>query len=379
MGIKDFTKVFPNQGTVAFKHIKNSTIAIDASVELYRTSLGMKSVSALTDQSGKSTVHINTLLANIIKYQQHKINQIWVFDFDSESDKSAEFHNPLKIQELQKRKLAKEKAQKALRELEKEEDLFSESEIEESAEEKSEDEESEEESEKEKKKKEIPKKGPSKESLEKRTFSLNKDIVNDLKFILNCFGIKWLEAPYGYESEQICACLTKLSEELSDHENMHLSPQLVEKLKSDYAWSQDADTLIFGAKALIKKNIKDKKYYLYQLDKIIDSIPKPNAGMDDLIKIGVILGCDFAKKSPGIGAKTVLKKYKNITLSEDQEKAVKLFKKAGPDLSGVIIHNIDEQPFEDIKKANILIEWLENKSFSKSRVKKQISKVIKDL
>jgi polyhydroxyalkanoate synthesis regulator phasin len=346
MGIQSFTKVFKNEGVITFKTLKNTSICIDASVELYRASLGMKSINALTSSNGKATIHINTLLANMIKYQQHNITQIWVFDHDSTSDESKEFHNPLKIQELQKRKCAKEKAKKAIAKLTDEEDLFSDESCEEPA------------------PKAQAKKKPTKESLEKRTFSLSKDIVNDIKLILNCLDIQWIESPAGYESEQICACLTQDNQLTQDNPN----------LKSDYVLSQDADTLAFGARALIKKNIKDKKYYLYQLDKIIE--PLGTNGLDSLRKISVILGCDFSKKTPKIGAKTVLKKYKDTKLTEEQENAVKLFKKQCPASDTIVVNNTNKIPFTDTKKATTLVEWLESLGFSKSRIKTQLNKVL---
>lgn len=364
MGIKDFTHVFKNQGAITFKHLKNNTIAIDASIELYRTSLGMSSIRALTDHDGKSTVHINTLLANIIKYQQNHIKQIWVFDYESQPNE--QFHNPLKMGELQKRKKAKDKAIAELRERKTKDeldegDLFSDDENVEINDE--------------------VKVQTSVESLEKRSFSLSKDAVNDLKFILNCFDIMWLESPFGYESEQVCAALTNIDlENPNDHKNMHLTTQIAEKLKADYVWSQDADTLMFGAKALIRKNMKPgmKKtadYYVYYLDKVLEGISN-EATIDDLIKIGVILGCDFAKKTPKIGAKTVLKKYKNVELTEEQKNAVKFFKTRSPDMSEIVIWNHDKTPFSDAKKAGILVTWLESKAFSKARVQNQIAKVI---
>lgn len=345
MGIKNFTTTFSHSGVVTFKSLKNNTICIDSSIELYRTSLGMKSISSLTDSAGKSTIHINILLANIIKYHQYKIKQIWVFDHDSEADKSKEFHNPMKVKELEKRRCAKEKAKKAIQKIDEESELFSESECE-----------SDNEKEKEKKKE------PTRESLEKRTFSLNKDVINDLKFMLNCLNIIWIDSPSGYESEQICACLTNQPNDFA--------------YRADHALSQDADTIVFGAKSLIKKNIKDKKYYRYELDEILKKLPKNHQTIQDLQKIGVILGCDFAPKTPGIGAKTVLKKYQNIELTKEQLKAIEEFQKPCPDMNSIEFVNSDLVPFSDMSKINILIDWLENKSFSRARVKKQFSKII---
>jgi hypothetical protein len=47
-----------------------------------------------------------------------------------------------------------------------------------------------------------------------------------------------------------------------------------------------------------------------------------------LIKIGLILGTDFAPKTPRIGPKTVLNKFRKTELSDEQTKALnEVFKK----------------------------------------------------
>ena len=348
MGIRDFAKVFAPEKQVKFGDIKNSTIAIDAYLEMYRTSLGMSSVTALTDSNGCSTVHINILLANMITYQQNKICQIWVFDHDSNADNTLEFHNPLKMKELERRKSAKIKAKKAIDELDEEAYLFGDDDH------------------KDDQKDQVQmldtKSKPSKESLEKRCFTLNQNVINDLKFMLACLDITWFNSPAGYESEQICACLTQLPAKSI--------------YRADHVLSQDTDALVFGAKTLIKKNIKDKKYYIYYLDQILEKIPESNQEIDDLIKIAIILGCDFAKKTPQVGPKRVFKKYKDVILTEEQLEAFKLFKKPCPKLDQITYYNQNEIPFQNMEKINILIDWLVRKNFNRIRVTEQLAKVV---
>ena len=347
MGIHDFTKVFQHNGEIKFNELKNKTISIDASVELYRSSLGMKNINTLTDKNGNSTIFINVILSNIIRYEKNKINQIWVFDFDPNKSINKEFHNPLKIDELLKRKEKKEKAIKEikmLKEKSEEDELFSDDDDDE---------------EEENKQSNIDKIHVQ----EKRCFSINKYMINDLKFILNCLDICWIEAPETYESEHICGCLTQ-----DLYNNM-----------ADLVLSTDMDSLIYGAKSVIKKNTRDKKYYLYDLNTIL---VKNDLTIDDLRKISIILGCDFSPKTPRIGPKTVLKKFKDIELTEKQQDAFKHFSCECPSINNLDWHNkISEiEPYKNLEKINILLDWLEKeKSFNRNRIKKQFAKIIPNL
>lgn len=102
MGIKDFSKTFEAVRVVKWKDLKNKTVAIDAMTEIYRAALGAQSTHTLTDRDGNPTIHLSVLLANIVEMQSNGIKQIWVFDHDAEADANASFHNPNKINELEK-------------------------------------------------------------------------------------------------------------------------------------------------------------------------------------------------------------------------------------------------------------------------------------
>ena len=121
----------------------------------------------------------------------------------------------------------------------------------------------------------------------------------------------------------------------------------------------DFDVLVFGANKLVTK--KSKKMYLYNLPDILD---QHKICFKDFIKIGVILGCDFAPKTPKIGVKTVMKKYKAVELTSIQEQAYNYFLK-----------NYDKKICVEEKKNNIdnLIEFLVEKGFNK----KAISSIVK--
>ena len=140
--------------------------------------------------------------------------------------------------------------------------------------------------------------------LLKRTFTMTAKMINDVKYLLDEMGVLFINAPNGIEAEQYAAFL----------------------VKQNYGYavmSSDADTLLFGATRMIKRE-KGGKYSLYELNNILTKL---DVNMDTLIKIGVALGCDFAEKSKGVGVKTVLKKLKEdkIKFSEEQNKAMQLF------------------------------------------------------
>lgn len=339
MGIKDFTKVFTPQKEINFKDLKSKWVAIDSMYEIHRASRPFRTKTGSTNLialDGKITNHINTLLFSLIfKLQDADVNQCWVFDH------SLEGHNPNKQIEIEKRKICQEKATEKLeackkRELAKKQQVISDSE------------DSEEDN---KIKLEIAK-------YERGAFKLEGYFIEDLKFILDCLDIPWMEAPKKFEAEQLAAQLTRTT---------------IDGIKIDFVISPDSDTLLFNAKSMIKRGNKGKlnKYVLKDL------LEEHKLDQDSLIKIGVILGCDFAKKTKGVGAKTVLKKYKNIDLEEDQEQAIEFFKKIIPKKElDKLEWNQEGKPFKNKKKIKMLFDWIVNiKGFSKSSTEKKFAKL----
>ena len=345
MGIKGFSKVFNHKSIVKFKDLKGKTIGIDAMTEIYRAALGAKSVNLLTDKYGKPTLHISVILSNIIELKRQDVNQLWFFDYPNEEDIA---HNPEKINEILKRKKKKELAEKKLFDLDdSESDIDQKSDtISVSAKAVSD--------------KSVVDKSleAQKNSLEKQTFSLNKEMIQDIKFILNCLNINYVEAPAGYEGEQIASYLSATNQ-------------------IDAVYSSDTDPIAFGAKVLLRKNPRDKKIYEYTQKDIINQIKdqlESKTTLDDVRKICVILGTDFSPKTPKIGPKTVIKKFKDIELTIEQKKALDVFKKIPSD--NIKSNNINAQPFKNAK-IKLLLDWLvDERSFSKTRMIKLFSKVL---
>ena len=379
MGIQFFSKVFRPYNTIKLKELSGRTIAIDAMTEIYRAALGSKSVGMLTDKDGNNTMHINVIMANIIEMQKLGIKTIWVFDHVNSTEEK-QHHNPDKANELLKRKQRKDDAkeklleiknQEAQRVLEKppldtkskdqkykntnasstEEILLDDdlpnipSPISDKKEIELLDEEDKPKSTKDKK-----------DQLEKQTFTVDKALIDDVKLILNCFSIKYIESPAGFEAEQIASHLTMKGE-------------------CDGVYSGDTDPIAFGAKFHFRKSTKDKVIYCYSQEDILKQISqetKTSSSLNDIQKICVILGCDFAKKTPKIGPKTVIAKYKNVSLTDEQKKAMVVFNK---DIPSFEIINKDKIAFQD-HEASRLYSWLvEDKSFNPLRVKKWLDKI----
>jgi len=349
MGIKSFSKCFTPVRIVKIRDMTGQTIAIDAMTEIYRAALGAASVNTLTDQAGNPTLHINVILANIFEFHRQGVNQIWVFDYNG-------IHNTNKLEELEKRKKRRMDARKKLDDMlleETKEKLFSDNEDETSEQTES---------------TKQPDQGSdltkliSKDSLQKRLFTVSEEMINDIKLILNALNIRYVEAPRAFEGEAIAAYLTTNG-------------------TATAVYSGDVDPIPFGANILYKKNSFDKKIYEYTRTNILEQLTEAgieDADTDTLLKVCVALGSDFAEKTNGIGPKTVLKKLDSIELSEKQKSAIEHFKKR-PSPNEIVIQNADKTAFHDCKY-RLLLDWLcEEKNFSKTRMINLFYSVIPDM
>lgn len=345
MGIKGFSKVFEKSSKeIKITSIKDKSVAIDASIIMFKSCLGMNNISALTDTDGNPTIHINVIISKILNFKKHNIKQYWVFDYFESG-----YKNPNKALEHSKRKTIKDKSIKELKKLNDQKlknDLFSESD---------EDTDNEEISKKDDIQKQIYKQ-------EKMCFSINDIIVSDTKFILDCFNIPWCDSIKGIEAESVCSTLT----------NSGLC---------DYVYSTDTDAMAYGAKGLIRdiKISKKKALISYKLNDVLND---NNIDIHELRKIAVILGTDHAAKTKGIGIKTVLKKFKDIELSEEQLNAIKVFK-TPVEISKIKWNNKDDESQHELyydtpfikDNINKLLNWLKGKNFNIERIEKQIKKV----
>ena len=258
MGINGWFKVFGDSAmTRKEKDFKDKCLGIDVSYDIYRASLGMKNIKGLTDKNGVPTILLNTLLCNVVRYKKLGVKGL-VYVFDNPKP------NPHKVKEAKKRKIARKKA---------EEKLVKETQQE------------------------------MKQKLEKRTFTITDEMVEDVKKLLTLLGVAWIVAPEGYEAE-------------------HLGAELTINDIIDSFITSDSDTLLFGGKSMIrrvkKKGVKKISYEEYTLEEVMVDY---DLTREQLVHYGVVLGSDFADKTKGIGPGTILKKGLGVKLTKEQEKA----------------------------------------------------------
>ena len=70
MGVKNFSKIFAGV-EVKFAQLKNTSVAIDASILAYQSALCLRNISALTDADGNSTIHINVIISKCINFKKN--------------------------------------------------------------------------------------------------------------------------------------------------------------------------------------------------------------------------------------------------------------------------------------------------------------------
>jgi cell division protein FtsB len=358
MGIHGFTKVFPPKKEIKYTELKNKNIIIDARTEIYRAALGMKVSDSLTDSSGRPTTHINAILLGVIlKLKAHGANQYWVFDYNQKRKSGEDFHIQLKELELLKRNERKQKSREKLKDLKKQKQALEE--LAKSAECKRSDSElfssSDEDTQK-----DLACCITEIDKHEKKAFNLEKFYTDDTIFMLNMLDIPWLMCPSGFEAEQICAMATRNSN--------------IVGIKMDYVLTPDADAIPFGAARVIKRDIRKKKLFEYDTQELLD---EHKLSQDDIIKISLILGCDYAKKTPRIGEKTVLKKYKDVVLTDEQKIAFDAFKRelTKCELDEIELHNADVEAFTDFTKYTEMLDWLQlKKCFNRGRINTQFKK-----
>lgn len=283
MGIKNFFPLIGNGIPITLDYLKNRTIGLDMSFVLYMLSLSMKNTNSLSDKNGTSTVMLFQLLNYLINLKKRNINIVVIYDNPS--------CNTLKINEIKKRCESKQKI--------------------------------------------IEKKITSNKPIDKVSFKITKEIIEESIFILENLGIEYCVSPKDIEAEKLGAYLLEIK-------------------KIDYLITNDSDSLTFGSSNIIRQQkINNKKTYsLYNLDQILKNL---NITYFDFVKISVILGSDFCEKTKGIGIKTVLKKYNNIELTEEQKLAYNYFiSKVSFDLEDIVKPN---------KNIPAIIEYIRSKNF----------------
>ena len=299
MGIKDWYKLFADDA-VRFtdKDFKGKAVAVDVSGIIYKASLGMAHLHSLTDSDGNPTALLNVLLCNIVKYKKMGVTGL-IYVFDNPKP------TVIKGQEYKRRKAARDKAATKL-------------------------------------KKDV-KDGKTVDNLRKRLFSPTKQMIDDVKKMLTLMGVAWIVAPEEFEAEHLGAELSKAG--------------IVDLMVTD-----DSDTLLFGCKAIVRKNKKIKKNEIYTLATILE---KRKITYSSLVHLGVVMGSDFAPKTPRIGPASYFKKGFDAVLTSVQTAAKQYFLSECP----LNTKDINTSTIDKVK----LVKWLvDHKNFNTARVEKML-------
>lgn len=303
---------------IDFDDLKGKRLAIDGFNAIYQflSSIRLKDGSPLTNKRGEITSAYSGIFYKTIMLLENDIIPIWVFDGEPPK---------LKSKTREKRRKLKEEAKEKLKKAEDEEE---------------------------------------KAKYYKRLSFVNRDMVENCKYLLNLMGIPYVQAPS--EGEAQASYMAK---------------------KGD-VWavvSQDYDSLLYGAPRVVRNLTTTKdSLELIELSEVLESL---KISLDDLIDIAILIGTDYNPKGvEGIGfkrayemvrakvAKDVLKKsvenyeeiknlFKNPKVTDDYSLNLRL-----PDKEGLIKFLVEEHDFnyERVKKH---VDKLYNLIISKTKQK----------
>ncbi len=330
MGIKKFRDTFEYHTVLNEDDFKGQTIAIDVSYEIHRAIKSTLKLTTMTDKDGNPTNYIKIILGVIRMFYLAGANQIWVFDnpkgnpFKLANDQRRAQRDAVvqKIEELKTKMTPLQYEDDQIFNKYKDDPMFA-----------------------------VPENSSHEISkLEKQTFRITQLIIDRIKKILDAFEIPYVEAPYGFEAEGLCAHLTRIG-------------------VADAVFTNDADALMFGAKKLIMRDSKNKGSYLqYNLSLLLDEY---DWELIDFIHVGIMMGCDFyndtAGRFKGLGPKKKIRLVKTFQeegrfKEPDIALAIEQFTK--PMEKYTIINEASlknekgSRPFRKCKKINELIHWL---------------------
>ena len=285
------------------KNFAGKRVGVDVSYDIHRASRGMEMVKSLTDATGTKTLFLNTILCNIVGYKKIGVTGL-IYVFDSPRP------NAIKAAECERRRAVRHCAEKKLVE-------------------------------------DAGLNGDRTDMLEKTAFTITGSIIEDVKKLLGLLGVAWIVAPDNFEAE-------------------HLGAELTRDGVIDIFVTSDSDAIVFGARTIVRrvkhKGAKKSSLEEYTLDTILEHNKLTREG---LAHIAVVLGCDFASKTKGIAAKTVLSRGPTATLTEEQLRAKNYFLSTCPYTMDMIVKSA----------ANItnLVEWLvHDKKFNETRITKML-------
>ena len=205
-----------------------------------------------------------------------------------------------------------------------------------------------------------------------QTTSMKDGMVKESKQLLTCFGIPYIDAPS--EGEATAAHLTNTGQAFASA-------------------SQDFDSVLCGAKRLVRNFTNSGRRKIPNKNMYIDIVPEmietqktlDNIGLtrEELIDVGILIGTDFNPNGfERIGPKTALKMIKKHSRLEDipqiQEQLQKIdFQQIRKIFLEPDVANVDEIIFEKIDYDAITNYLVKERSFSGDRVQSTLNRLKK--
>lgn len=215
---------------------------------------------------------------------------------------------------------------------------------------------------------------PSARKYAQQTTSLRDSMVQDSKKILSLFGIPYIEAPS--EGEATAAHLTKIGLAYASA-------------------SQDYDSILFGAKKLVRnftnsgrRKIPNRNSYIDIEPEIIDTkktLKSLGLTSEQIVDVGILIGTDFNPDGfERIGPKTALKMIKQYTRLEDipnvQDQLDKIdYQQIRKIFLEPKVADITQVEFEDVNFEGVSAYLVGERSFSEGRVETSLNRLKKAL
>ena len=255
MGIKSLTQTVKKHSPDSITHenlykLHGKKVAVDASLIIYQQLFNTRGSKFFKNNQGKITNHITGVFFKVMNYISLNIELIFIFDGKPPENKSE------CIQERKK------KAEDAIKLSEKTDNQ------------------------------------DEKHKLEKYSTRLTKEMINDIKYLLNLLGISYIEA---------------------DGEGEAYASELCRVGQVDYVLTEDMDSLVYGCPKLIRncvdRSIKRKDIIsIFDYNKLINGLELTD---DKFINFCILCGCDYCSSIPKLGNVSALKLVKQFNTIED--------------------------------------------------------------
>lgn len=255
MGIKSLTTSIKKEAPDSIIHenlykLSGKKVAVDASLVIYQNLLNIGNRPLFKNSKGKITNHLSGLFYKIVNYLSMNIELIFIFDGKPPSIKS---------DTIKDRKNKSDNAKIKMETAVTQED---------------------------------------KDKYEKASLRLTKEMIDDVKKLLNLMGVSYIH-PQG-EGEAYAAELCRIG-------------------YVDYVLTEDMDTLVYGCPKLIT-NCKDKSIKRKDIVSIFDYNQIINGfelTPDQFIEFCILCGCDYCDSVSKIGNITALKLIKQYKTVEE--------------------------------------------------------------